>query len=130
MSLKQVLFSFQGRIPRSTWWYFILAVNGIALVLAVVDGMIAAVMGQDRYGTSNWPNCLVFLFSLLILYPNLAVSVKRAHDRDHSGWFILIGLIPIIGPIWVLIEFGFLRGTVGPNQYGPDPTVYQPVAAT
>ncbi|MBV7329929.1 DUF805 domain-containing protein [Chloroflexi bacterium TSY] len=57
----------------------------------------------------------------MALWPNLAVSAKRWHDRDKSGWWSLIVLIPIIGVIWMLIEVGFLEGTNGPNRFGPEP---------
>lgn len=60
-------------------------------------------------------------FALVALYPAICVSIKRWHDRDKSGWWVLIGLIPIIGAIWVLIECGILKGTEGPNRFGPDP---------
>jgi len=53
----------------------------------------------------------------------LAVYTKRWHDRNKSGWWSLILLIPIVGPIWMLVELGFLRGTEGTNNYGPDPIV-------
>jgi len=47
--------------------------------------------------------------------------VKRYHDRDKSGWWVLIIFLPVIGALWYLIECGFLRGTDGNNAYGPDP---------
>ena len=63
---------------------------------------------------------------LVLLVPAIwigfALGVKRWHDRDKSGWWILIGMIPIVGPIWTFVECGCLRGTVGPNNYGQDPT--------
>ena len=49
------------------------------------------------------------------------MQVKRWHDRGKSGWWVLIALIPLVGPIWAIIETGFLPGTSGPNEYGPDP---------
>jgi uncharacterized membrane protein YhaH (DUF805 family) len=52
----------------------------------------------------------------------LAVAAKRWHDRGKSGWWTLIVLVPFIGGIWMFVEAGCLRGTVGPNNYGPDPT--------
>ena len=61
------------------------------------------------------------MIALAILYPSLAVAAKRFHDRDKSGWWILILFIPIIGFIWYLVELGFLPGTPGPNRFGPDP---------
>src|SRR3546814_14546367 len=61
------------------------------------------------------------LFNLAILWPGIVIAIKRWHDRDKSGWWILIVLIPIVGPIWALVENGFLAGTAGPNRFGPDP---------
>jgi len=57
----------------------------------------------------------------VLIWPMLAGQVKRWHDHDKSGWWFLIGFVPIIGPIWSLVMIGFLRGTVGPNRFGPDP---------
>jgi uncharacterized membrane protein YhaH (DUF805 family) len=55
---------------------------------------------------------------LILLWPSLAIQIKRFHDRDKSGWWVLLNLIPIIGPIWLFIELGFLPGTPGPNRFG------------
>ncbi|MGQ0485996.1 MAG: DUF805 domain-containing protein [Hyphomicrobiales bacterium] len=63
----------------------------------------------------------LIILVVVFLWPTLAIYAKRWHDRGKSGWWMLIILIPLIGPIWVLIELGFLRGTKGPNHYGPDP---------
>jgi uncharacterized membrane protein YhaH (DUF805 family) len=52
----------------------------------------------------------------------LALQVKRWHDRSKSGWWVLINLVPAIGPIWSFVEAGCLRGTEGGNEYGGDPT--------
>ena len=113
MQLKELLWSFKGRIPRSKYWYYFLAYLGISLVATFID---IAIFGRD-----NQTRVFTGLVGLVAIIPSLAVSVKRAHDRNHSGWFLLVGLIPLIGWLWVLIEFGFLRGTVGENKYGPDP---------
>ena len=58
----------------------------------------------------------------LVLWISLANYVKRWHDVGKSGWWVLICLIPCIGPLWQFVELGFSRGTYGPNHYGPDPT--------
>jgi uncharacterized membrane protein YhaH (DUF805 family) len=131
MSLSKVLFSFSGRIPRSTWWYFNLAVWVVSFVLVLILAVLFALVynsssSSDPTGIILAVDCLVGLFALLLIYPTLAVSVKRCHDLNHSGWFVLISLIPFVGSIWLLIELGFLAGTVGPNQYGEDPS-YKPV---
>ena len=60
------------------------------------------------------------IFLLLSIGPNYATAARRAHDRDRSGWFALMWFIPIV-QLWVLLELGFLRGTIGDNQFGPEP---------
>lgn len=121
MSLSNLLFSLTGRIPRSTYWYFQLAFLGVAFIALTIDGVISMTLGTNDYGDPNYMSCLSFLVALAGILPAWAVSVKRAHDRDHSGWFLLVSLIPFVGGLWLFIELGFLKGTVGPNQYGPDP---------
>ena len=64
---------------------------------------------------------VMVIILVVVTWVSLAVSVKRWHDRDKSGWMVLIGFIPIIGAIWTLVELGFIRGTVGPNRFGDDP---------
>jgi uncharacterized membrane protein YhaH (DUF805 family) len=58
------------------------------------------------------------IFALISVIPTVIVYIKRFHDRDKSGWWVLIGLIPLIGAIWLLVELGFLKGTPGPNRFG------------
>lgn len=115
-SLGKFLFSFQGRISRYQLWvqfilpYFVLEV--IVLVIDLLTGMYNAHTGVGVLST---------IFSLLMIWPYLAIQVKRCHDRDRSGWFLLISLIPIVGAIWLFVELGCLRGSVGDNRFGPDP---------
>jgi uncharacterized membrane protein YhaH (DUF805 family) len=71
-------------------------------------------------GAFGLPFMLLCVWALLTFIPNLAVQVRRLHDQDKSGWMILVGLIPLIGPIWLLVLY-LSEGTRGPNQYGPDP---------
>ena len=66
------------------------------------------------------PMALLGLYSLAVFIPNLAVAVRRMHDQDKSGWWILIGFVPFIGGIWLLVLY-LIDGTRGPNRYGPDP---------
>jgi uncharacterized membrane protein YhaH (DUF805 family) len=63
---------------------------------------------------------LGMLWAMAVFIPNLAVTIRRLHDQDKSGWFILMGLIPIVGPIIILV-FYCIEGTRGPNRFGPDP---------
>jgi uncharacterized membrane protein YhaH (DUF805 family) len=63
---------------------------------------------------------IIPIFDLIILWPGIAILIKRSHDRDRSGWFILLFLVPLLN-LWPLIELLFLRGTIGSNRFGPDP---------
>ena len=108
---EQVFFSFKGRIGRATWWlYGVGAMVGLGLLLTALL-RIAGVESERAAG----------IVSLLLLWPSLAISVKRWHDRGKSGWWVLVGLIPVIGGLWLLIENGLLRGSAGANRFGPDP---------
>jgi len=71
---------------------------------------------------------LYLVFALAMFVPSLAVLVRRLHDSDKSGWFMLIGLIPLIGGI-ILLVFVIQEGTKGPNKYGPAQELAAPVAA-
>lgn len=112
LSIPQILFSFRGRIPRKTWWLW--GVFGL-LGCSLYAYALFSIAGADRLHAEK-------LADLLLLWPALAVSVKRWHDRDKSGWWALVFLVPLVGWLWVLVENGFLRGTVGANRYGEDIT--------
>lgn len=118
--------SFDGRINRQKWW-----VGLIVLVIAewIIFAIISMLFGVGMMGGMDPENpqispvaaVLMGIIGLVFLYPALALYAKRWHDRGKSGWWTLIGLVPIIGGLWILVELGFLRGTEGPNQYGNDP---------
>lgn len=111
----QRYFDFQGRSRRKEYWMFLLFV----VICAVVAGLIEGILGMGgSIGGAYGP--LSALLILGIFIPSIAVQVRRFHDQDKSGWFVLLGFIPIIGFIIVLV-FMCLEGTRGPNQYGPDP---------
>jgi uncharacterized membrane protein YhaH (DUF805 family) len=115
MNYSQLLFSFEGRIPRSTYWLKYM----IPLFLILLASWLLDVI----LGTSFTPGNVGLIYSLVVLvsiYSSLAVNVKRCHDRGRSGWFILLLLVPLLN-LWPIIELYFLRGTLGANQYGPDP---------
>ncbi|MCW1913878.1 DUF805 domain-containing protein [Luteolibacter sp. GHJ8] len=124
-SAKEILFSFKGRIPRRVYWLWGLAVG---IGLGIIIGILGAILGPSVDPTTGAPSGggLFFLLAGLLYIPmiwvGLALGVKRWHDRGKSGWWVLIALVPIVGPIWSFVECGCLRGTVGPNQYGNDPT--------
>ena len=105
---KPFLLTYEGRINRQRYWAFVL----VYLAGAIIAGIIDSVLGSS---------VISLLFLLAALYPSTCVNIKRWHDRDKSGWWILIGLVPFIGWIWSLVECGFLKGSDGANQYGADP---------
>lgn len=111
MDYKKLLFSFEGRINRQPFWMFILGVFVVTFIVAFLAGMLGDTLGM----------IILIPYFIVQIWASLAVQVKRWHDRDKSGWWVLIGLIPVIGSIWVLVECGFLRGTEGQNRFGPDP---------
>jgi len=78
------------------------------------------VMMQAIWGSFGIPFVLLCLYSLAVFIPNLAVAVRRLHDSDRSGWWILIAFVPLIGAIWLLV-LDLIDGTPGPNRFGPDP---------
>lgn len=105
--------NFQGRARRKAYWMFVLF-NIIAAVLAgVLDGVLG-LGGESGYGPIGG------LYSLAVFLPGLALAIRRLHDIGRTGWWMLIGLIPIIGWI-VLLVFFVTDSQPGSNQYGPNP---------
>lgn len=102
-----LFFQFDGRINRAKFWLG-------AVIIWIVGGIVGGIVGRDN-------TAILGLLGLVLLWPAAAVAAKRWQDRDKSGWWALVWFIPIIGFFWTLIECGFLEGTTGPNQYGPDP---------
>ena len=109
--------TFSGRAPRSEYWWWLLAMIILFTVLALIDGaLVAPMLGFEAF-QPDAGQPLSFMVSLGLLLPNLAVSVRRLHDTDRSGWWLLVGLIPVIGTI-VLLIFYVQPGTDGSNQFG------------
>lgn len=139
MSIKELLFSFQGRIGRKTFWIW----NAI---------YYASILGFAVGSNTLFPafsHLILPAFLLLLVIPDLAITAKRWHDRDKSNWWLLLNIPLIIGRLvvpsgdpslagdpstlqmlasaaamlcgaWILIECGFFKGTQGSNQYGPE----------
>ena len=93
------------------------------ILFAAVFGGAAMSGDPERMAAAAGPlaGIVLIVFIVAATWISIAVAVKRYHDRNKSGWWVLIVLVPVIGGLWYLIECGFLRGTVGPNNYGPDP---------
>lgn len=143
-TFAQFLFSVRGRISRSQFWLkWFLPVLGIYIVLTILMG---TAFSLGSVGIAGGIFIFILVLDLALLWPNVAVLVKRIHDRNKSGWLVLAFYFPffmsliaraLFGPyhpasamfsfvvlavgLWFLIEFGFMRGTMGGNHYGPDP---------
>lgn len=144
MDWKFIFLSFQGRLNRKPYWLGTLAIIGVIAV--AVLGLVFLTGGAGGYAA-------IAILYLVLLWPTLAIGVKRLHDRGKSAWWLVVfyvvptvlnvlaesgdggdgigamifGLAGLAISIWALVELGFLRGTVGANRYGPDPLA-QPAA--
>jgi len=101
---------FDGRARRREYWLFFL----VNFIIAVAAGIIGAILRIP-----GLMNIVVGIYFLAILLPSIGVCVRRLHDTGRSGWWILIGLIPLVG--LVLLFFMVLDSTPGENEYGPNP---------
>jgi uncharacterized membrane protein YhaH (DUF805 family) len=108
--------TFSGRSQRSEYWYFFLFYILINIGLSFIDNVTGTLDADTGVGL------LSGLFSLAVLIPSIAVGVRRLHDTSRSGWWLLIGFIPLIGTI-VLIVFFVQDSMPGDNEYGPNPKV-------
>jgi uncharacterized membrane protein YhaH (DUF805 family) len=145
MPMNQLLFSLNGRLNRKPYWLTVLALILFllpALVLIFVFAGSPALLSGDMSGL-GLADILLIIIYIPVIWIGIAVGAKRLHDRNKSAWWlILFGLVPVVLQlageqletvgivltlagfgisIWGLVELGFLRGTAGPNQYGPDP---------
>lgn len=113
MNWKYLYFDPEGRIGRKWFW-----LGSIIFVIAPMGaGIVDVLLGFDP----NNFGLVSFIVWLVTLYPYVVLLAKRWHDRGKSGKWTLISLIPLLGPFWIVVELGFLKGTPGPNQYGPVP---------
>jgi len=107
MSLLRLYLSPQGRVSRRTYWWSLLVLD------ILFSGLFVLVEELLKTRLSDY-------WAFIIAWPGIAISIKRWHDRDKPGWWLLILFVPVLG-IWNLIECGFLPGTRGTNRFGLDP---------
>lgn len=103
---------FSGRARRREYWTFVL-VNCLIAMLLLILGLA---FGED----SPASNIMVTIFYLIMLVPNLSVSVRRLHDIGKSGWYMFLSLIPLIGGL-ILLIWSLMDSEPGENQYGKNP---------
>ena len=138
--MTQLLFSFQGRLNRKPYWLTNIAV-GIGAIVLVALALV--MLGEHKFAEAFATMALVAILYIPLLWVSLALGAKRLHDRNKSAWWLVLfyvapGVASGIGDqmeylgfvlhlvafaitVWAFVELGCLRGTVGPNQYGPDP---------
>jgi uncharacterized membrane protein YhaH (DUF805 family) len=102
--------TFSGRAGRAEFWWWILAIILAQIAAGLLDGLL---FGSDEGGGP-----LAVILTLATIVPHLAVCVRRLHDLDRTGWWLLLTFIPVIGAL-VLIYFYVQSGTPGPNRFGP-----------
>lgn len=110
-SLRRLLFGIEGRIGRRTWWLWAVA---MPLGMAIYFTVLLRVAGVSPHGAQGVVN-------LLLVWPVVAVSAKRWHDRNQSAWWVLISLVPVVGLVWAVIANGLLRGDAQVNRFGEPP---------
>lgn len=105
---------FEGRSQRSEYWFFVLFYLLISIAAGIVDGLFGTFDMNSGLGAVG------LLVTLGLLLPSITVGVRRLHDIGRSGWWLLLGLVPVIGWI-VLLVFAVMDSTPGVNEYGPNP---------
>jgi uncharacterized membrane protein YhaH (DUF805 family) len=108
---------FNGRARRSEYWYF--ALTNILITLALYVLIFIGAVARIPFVSMVFGG-LVVVFALGTIIPSIAVLVRRLHDTGKSGWYYFVSLIPIAGPIWLLVLL-CTEGNKGPNEYGEDP---------
>jgi len=106
---------FTGRARRSEYWWWVLFTVLVGFAAAILDGVLGTTLGDN-----SATGVIGIIVNLALLLPTLAVAVRRLHDTDRSGWWLLIGLVPIVGAI-VLLVFFVLDSTPGTNRFGANP---------
>ena len=141
MSMTQLLFSFQGRLNRKPYWMTVIATMVIIIVLLLFALIL---IREHRFEFAGLTLALLVILYIPLIWIGLAIGAKRLHDRDKSAWWLLVfyaapGILSTAGnwmedvgfiilhvisfaiTVWAFVELGCLRGTPGPNRYGPDP---------
>lgn len=111
---------FSGRSRRKEYWMFFLGYMLAAIALAIVGVILGGAPGGGSSGGGSVMMILLGLLVVVLIIPSFAVQVRRFHDQDKSGWFVLLNFIPYVGGLIVLV-FMCLDGTRGANRFGPDP---------
>jgi uncharacterized membrane protein YhaH (DUF805 family) len=121
------IFSFNGRMARSAWWLTRLGSYGAYLAALAVTAFVAEFFPPDL---DEWANILVVALGFVVLvWVEIATSIRRLHDIGLSGWFCLFALIPFLGLVFWLVVLGLTPGAPGLNRYGLPPNARAAAAA-
>jgi uncharacterized membrane protein YhaH (DUF805 family) len=104
---------FSGRARRSEYWYFFLFIVLVDIVASVLDSVLGTMSDSTNVGVIGT------ITSLALLLPSIAVAIRRLHDTSRTGWWILIGLIPIVG--WIILIVFYVQDSHPDNKYGASP---------
>lgn len=150
MNLTTLLFSFQGRLNRAKYWLVALIYLAVSIVCFAIGLGISSAISSPGALTSYLLVAIFVIVSLLAIWSSVAVGIKRLHDRDQSGWWMLVfwgvntivsllqkaaatpsskfilGIGSLAVTVWIIVELGCLRGTQGPNRFGSDPLEASP----
>lgn len=114
MDQKWALFSLKGRLRRRDYWLYSLPV----LLMTIP---VFWYTHPDNLSNNSVLNILSMLIMGFVFWSSIALNVKRLHDRNKSALWVLLTFMPLIGPVFALVELGILSGTRGANMYGQDP---------
>ena len=119
LKVLQQYADFNGRARRKEYWIYNIINSIIGGILFFLDYMLGTTIVKVA-GAGISLGILYLVYALLVFIPGLAVAVRRLHDVGKSGWMLLIALIPLIGPIWLLVLY-LTNSNPGENKYGPNP---------
>lgn len=123
-SIFAILLGFSGRIRRRSYWVITLgSFAGYMILVWLIAVSVTAEpsINPERPELPTHIYGIIFVATILYFWVNISCNVQRWHDRGKSGFWILIGAIPIVGWVWALLETGFLPGAPGRNPFGPPP---------
>ncbi|HEK2896279.1 DUF805 domain-containing protein [Proteus terrae] len=118
--IKNNYANFSGRARRKEYWMFTLVNTIIITVLYAILISSVDMYTGEMSSLGSIAGIIIGIYSLAIIVPSLAVTIRRFHDQDKSGWMFLLAFIPAVGGLIVFV-FMCLEGTKGDNRFGPDP---------
>lgn len=111
--------TFTGRASRKEFWLYVLFNFGVLLLLSILNNLFGISQALRSIGIDGIGTVMLVFFAAGFV-PGLAVTARRLHDTSHSGFWLFIYFVPVIGAIWLLALLA-ATGDYGRNKYGPDP---------